>query len=103
MTEANLVHLVTLRCKDTGHANMCLEALTKYGRPDAMSYDCTSYEFGRKLGEPATVVLTERWTSWDKLDRLLAERVVSALPTYNALLAQPFDPERDTTRVELAA
>jgi quinol monooxygenase YgiN len=96
------LHLVTLRCKSAKHAEDCLAALKAYGRPDAMAYGCRSYEFGRVLGDETTVLLAERWEDWGALDRLLTEKVVPALPTYNALLERDFDPARDTRRISLA-
>ena len=100
-TSAPCVHVVTLQCKDAEHARNCLAALERYGRPDAEAYHCVSYEFGLKEGSADTVYLVERWRRWEDLDRLLAEKVVPALPTYNALLRQPFDPARDTLRIRL--
>jgi hypothetical protein len=99
---APFLHLVTLECKDAEHANRCLAALREYGRPDALRYRCAAYEFGLKAGTTSTVFLVERWSRWEDLDALLTEKVVPALPTYNALLKQPFDPGRDTLRVQLA-
>lgn len=108
MTSSNtlpgrFIHVVTLSCKDAARAQECLKALAAYGRPDAISYGCASYEFGLKVGDDATVLLVERWEDFAKLDRLLAEKVVPALPVYNALLARPFDPVRDTLRIALPA
>lgn len=96
------IHIVTLRCKGADAASNCLGALDAYGRPDALAYGCESYEFGRVPGDDTTVLLVERWSDFSKLDRLLAEKVVPALPTYNALLERDFDPERDTVRIALA-
>ena len=93
--------MVTLECKDAEHAQRCLAALEQYGRPDAEAYRCVSYDFGLKEGSEDTVYLVERWQRWEDLDRLLAEKVVPALPTYNALLRREFDPGRDTLRVGL--
>jgi hypothetical protein len=101
-TQGNLIHLVTLVCKDGEHATQCLTALTDYGRPDALAYRCLSYEFGLKHGTPDTVCLVERWNRWEDLDALLAEKVAPALPLYNRLLRQPFDPARDTLRISLS-
>jgi hypothetical protein len=98
---APLLHVVTLECKDAEHATRCLAALRDYGRPDALSFRCASYEFGVKEGTTSTVYLIERWSRWEDLDALLTEKVVPALPIYNALLARPFDPARDTLRVRL--
>lgn len=97
------LHIVTLRCKDATHAGHCLQALATYGHPDAMAYGAQSYEFGLVQGQDDCVKLVERWANFADLDRLLVERVVPALPTYNTLLAQPFDPARDTMRITLAA
>jgi hypothetical protein len=99
---APLLHLVTLACKDAEHATRCLAALREYGQPDALAYRCASYEFGLKEGTTDTVYLAERWSRWEDLDALLTEKVVPALPTYNALLKEPFDPARDTLRVHLS-
>jgi len=93
------IHIVTLACKDAAHASQCLDALTHYGKPDAIAYDCLAYEFGLKEGSADTVYIVERWKQWRDLDALLAEKVVPALPTYNALLKRPFDPALDTLRV----
>jgi quinol monooxygenase YgiN len=98
-----LVHLVTLECRDADHAHHCLEALQAVGRPDALAYGCLSYDVGRAEGCDDTVVLVERWRRWEDLDALLVEKVVPALPRYNALLRRPFDPGRDTRRVRLVA
>jgi quinol monooxygenase YgiN len=98
----HLLHLVTLHCKDAQHARRCMEALSAYGRPDALAYGCESYEFGLKDGASDTVLLVERWRSWENLDALLAEKVVPALPVYNELLKRPFDPASDTIRVSLS-
>lgn len=48
------------------------------------------------------MLLVERWSDRADLDRLLAEKVVPAPPTCNALLKRPFDPAADTLRVALA-
>lgn len=98
---ANLVHIVTLRCKDSDRAKQCLQALAEYGRKDALAYQCHSYEFGLQEGTQDTVYLIERWQQWGDLDKLLAEKVVPALPLYNELLLTPFDPAKDTLRVTL--
>jgi quinol monooxygenase YgiN len=74
--EGRLIHIVTLTCKDAEHATLCLGALDAYGRPDALSYGCASYEFGLKDGSGDTVLLVERWRDWADLDRLLTEKVV---------------------------
>lgn len=94
-------HIVTLRCKDADHASRCLEALRQYGRPDALSFRCASYEFGLQEGSPDTIHLVERWHRWADLDALLIQKVVPALPVYNALLQRPFDPATDTLRITL--
>jgi quinol monooxygenase YgiN len=99
----SLIHVVTLDCKDAEHAARCIEALTAYGQPDALSFGCLSYEFGLKEGATDTVYLIERWRSWQDLDALLGAKVVPALPMYNQLLKQPFDPGRDTLRIRLSA
>lgn len=101
-TKANRVHLVTLECMDEARATQCLEALAERGRPDALAFKCVAYEFGLKHGTTDTVCIVERWNRWEDLDSLLHEKVVPALPAYNALLKRPFDPARDTLRVELA-
>jgi hypothetical protein len=98
--EARLIHLVSLECKDDAHATRCLEALATYGRPDALAFNCVSYDYGRKLGT-SHICIVERWRRWEDLDALLTEKVVPALPLYNQLLARPFDPARDTTRIEI--
>jgi quinol monooxygenase YgiN len=95
------IHIVMLRCNSAEDATSCLHALSQYGRPNALEYGCESYEFGRKAGESETVILVERWPSFDLLDRLLTEKVIPALPTYNALLERAFDPLRDTIRLRL--
>lgn len=97
-----LIHIVKLTCKDAEHAARCLGALSAHGRPDALAYGCASYEFGLKEGTDDTVLLVERWSDWADLDRLLTEKVVPALPAYNALLKRPFDPATDTLRVAVA-
>jgi hypothetical protein len=95
------VHLVTLECKDQEHATRCIEALANYGRPDALSFKCASYEFGFKEGSSDTVCIVEHWRHWGDLNALLAEKVVPALPLYNQLLKRPFDPAKDTVRINL--
>lgn len=97
------IHIVTLECKDTEHATRCLEALEQYGKPDAISFKCLSYEFGLKEGSTETVHLVERWDRWEDLDALLTDRVVPALPLYNQLLKRPFNPATDTLRIKLAS
>ncbi|MCB1671624.1 MAG: hypothetical protein R3F41_10315 [Gammaproteobacteria bacterium] len=97
-----LMHIVTLDCKDAGHASQCLKALADYGRPDALAFNCVSYEFGLREGSAETVYLIERWRSWQDLDALLTEKVVPALPMYNQLLKRPFDPAQDTLRITLS-
>jgi hypothetical protein len=99
---ARCVHIVTLQCKDADHALRCAEALEQYGRPDALSFNCASYEFGLKEGTTDTMYLLERWHRWEDLDALLLNKVVPALPVYNALLARPFDPTTDTLRIRLS-
>jgi quinol monooxygenase YgiN len=100
-TFAPLLHVVTLECKDAEHADRCLTALREHGRPDALAYGCVSYEFGPRVDSPSTIQIVERWHRWEDLDALLQERVVPALPLYDALLASPFDPSRHTARTEL--
>lgn len=102
-TSAHLVHIVTLRCKDSARAKQCLQALAEYGRNDALAYQCQSYEFGLQEGTQDTVYLIERWQQWGDLDRLLTEKVIPALPLYNELLLNPFDPAKDTLRVTLSS
>jgi hypothetical protein len=97
-----LVHVVTLECKDDEHATRCLEALRNYGRPDALAYNCVSYDFGLKEGTSDMVYIVEYWHRWQDLDSLLQEKVVPALPLYNELLKRPFDPATDTLRINLA-
>lgn len=102
-TGGQLLHLVTLKCKDDAHAQRCLGALENHGKPDALAFDCVSYEFGLEQGSSDTVYIVERWNRWEDLDSLLTTKVAPALPTYNELLEYPFDPERDTVRIQLAA
>jgi hypothetical protein len=102
-TDGRLVHIVTLECKDAEHAARCIEALASYGRPDARSFNCISYDFGLKEGTTDTVYLVERWRRWEDLDALLSEKVVPALPLYNQLLRRPFDPAKDTLRITLSS
>jgi hypothetical protein len=101
--EGKCVHVVTLDCKDEQHAKQCIEALANYGRPDALAFNCVSYEFGMRVGTADTVCLVERWRRWQDLDALLNEKVVPALPMYNQLLKRPFDPSTDTVRIRLFA
>jgi hypothetical protein len=101
-TEGRCVHLVTLECKDEEHASRCIEALASYGRPDALAFNCVSYEFGLKEGTTNTVYIIEHWRQWQDLNALLNEKVVPALPIYNQLLKRPFDPAKDTVRVRLS-
>jgi hypothetical protein len=96
------VHVVTLACKDGAHAKQCVEALASYGRPDALAYNCASYEFGMLEGTVDTVYIIERWRQWSDLDALLNEKVIPALPLYNQLLKRPFDPSSDTMRIKLS-
>ena len=102
-SEGQLLHVVTLRCKDDDSASRCLAALANYGRPDALGFNCRAYEFGLKEGTTDTVVLVERWNRWEDLDALLLNKVVPALPLYNELLKRPFDPAQDTVRIALAS
>jgi quinol monooxygenase YgiN len=99
---SNLVHLVTLACRDEDHAQQCLSALAETGRSDALEYGCRSYDFGLRDGTNDVVRIVEHWSRWEDLDALLADRVVPALPVYNQLLARPFDPTIDTERITLA-
>jgi quinol monooxygenase YgiN len=101
-TDGQLVHIVTLQCKDADNAANCINALATYGRPDAEAFGCLAYEFGLKEGTQDTVHIVERWTDWADLDRLLTEKVVPALPLYNQMLLRPFDPGSDTLRIRLA-
>ena len=98
----NLVHVVTLECRDGEHAQRCLDALATYGRPDALAFNCVSYEFGFKEGTADTIYLVERWKQWGDLDALLQSKVIPALPLYNQLLKRSFDPARDTVRITLS-
>jgi hypothetical protein len=66
-----LLHVVTLACKDGEHATRCIDALTNYGKPDALAFNCCSYEFGLKNGTVDTVYIVERWNRWEDLDALL--------------------------------
>jgi len=100
--EGRHVHVVTLECKDAEHAARCLSALNARGRPDALAFNCLSYEFGLKEGTVDTVCLVERWRRWEDLDALLQLKVIPALPSYNALLRRPFDPARDTLRLTIS-
>jgi hypothetical protein len=99
--EGRLINIVTLNCKNEDLAKQCLGALENYGRPDALSYNCLSYEFGLKEGTTNVVCIVERWNSWDDLDRLAKEKIANALPMYNQLLKNPFDPAKDTLRIML--
>jgi hypothetical protein len=101
-TDGQCVHLVALNCKDEEHATRCIEALANYGRPDALAFNCVSYEFGLKCGTTDTVYIVERWRQWRDLDALLTEKVVPTSPMYNQLLKQPFDPSKDTVRISLS-
>lgn len=100
--EGTGVHVVTSDCKDGDYAKRCMEALAKYGRPDARAFRCVSYEFGIREGTASTVSIIERWRTWADLDALLTEKVAPALPMYNRLLKTPFDPSRDTLRIKLS-
>lgn len=102
-TEGPFLHVVTLECKDADHAERCIDALANYGRPDALAFNCRSYEFGLKEGATDTVCLVERWSRWEDLDALLSAKVVPALPLYNQLLKRPFDSARDTLRIRLSS
>lgn len=95
--------MVTLECKDAERATRCIDALANYGRPDALAFNCLSYEFGLQEGASDTVCLVERWSRWEDLDALLEAKVVPALPMYNELLKRPFDPAKDTLRIKLAS
>ncbi|KLV11563.1 hypothetical protein C9I92_12990 [Photobacterium ganghwense] len=97
----SLIHIVTLRCKDTDHARQCLELLEQFGKPDALHYRCLSYEFGLREGTTDTVCIVERWQHWQDLDALLQYKVTPALLMYNRLLSRPFDLETDTVRIRL--
>ena len=101
--DGDLMHIVTLNCKDAESADSCISALAAYGKPDALAYNCASYEFGRREGSEDTVYIIERWRRWSDLDALLNEKVVPALPMYNQLLKRPFDPSQDTLRICLSA
>lgn len=101
-TKGRLINIVTLHCKNEELAQQCLGALENYGRPDALSYNCLSYEFGLKEGTTDVVCIVEHWKSWDDLDRLAREKIADALPMYNQLLKNPFDPAIDTLRIELS-
>jgi hypothetical protein len=96
------MHIVTLACKDQEHAARCIEALTNYGKPDALAFNCVAYDFGIKEGADETVYIIERWTRWPDVDALLTQKVVPALPMYNALLKRPFNPTTDTVRIRLS-
>jgi hypothetical protein len=100
-SRGKLIHVVTLSCKDSESAYQCLDAWATYGKPDALSFNCSSYEFGLKAGYSDTVYLVERWNKWEDLDSLLKAKVIPALPMYNQLLKNPFDPATDTLRIEL--
>jgi len=102
-SNGRLINLITLVCKDNEHAQQCLDAIANYGKPDAMAYKCSSYEFGLKVGTKDTVCVVERWDRWEDLDSLLKDKVIPALPSYNQLLKRPFDFETDTVRVELSS
>ena len=100
--QGNFIHIVTLNCKDSEHTKQCLNALANYGKPDALSFGCSSYEFGLKSGSTDTVYIIERWKDWTNLDALLQAKVIPALPMYNQLLKTPFNPATDTLRIELS-
>jgi hypothetical protein len=59
-TDGQLLHVVTLACKDDEHATRCIAALSNYGRPDALAFNCLSYEVGLKEGTVDTVYIVER-------------------------------------------
>jgi len=88
---------------DAGSAISRSIARAAHGRPDALAFNCASYEFGVRQGAVDTVVLVERWTRREDLDALLSAKVIPALPVYNALLKRPFDPSKDTMRIEVTA
>ena len=102
-SDGRFMHVVTLDCKDEEHATRCIEALANYGKPDALAFNCISYDFGLKEGARDTVYLIERWNQWADLDALLTEKVVPALPMYNQLLKRPFNPAEDTVRISLSS
>ena len=102
MATGHLLHIVTLACKEADSAAACISALANQGRPDALSFNCQSYEFGLKNGTADTVIVIERWKRWEDLDALLVGKVVPALPMYNQLLKRPFDPATDTVRITLS-
>jgi quinol monooxygenase YgiN len=100
--EGPCMHIVTLDCKDEAHAKRCMDALANYGRPDALAFNCVSYDFGLKEGTTNTVYIIEHWRQWQDLNALLNEKVVPALPMYIQLLKKPFDPSKDTLRIKLS-
>lgn len=100
--EGTCLQVVTLECKDGEHAKRCLDALATYGRPDALAFNCVSYEFGLKEGTSDTIYLVERWKQCEDLDALIREKVIPALPMYNQLLKRPFDPAKDAVRITLS-
>lgn len=102
-SEGRFVNIVTLACKDEEHAARCLTALRLHGKPDALSFNCLSYEFGLKEGSPDTVYIVEHWARWEDLESCIAEKVAPVLPMYNELLKRLFDPARDTVRIALAS
>lgn len=95
--------MVTLDCKDESHALQCMEALAHYGRPDALAFNCVSYEFGFRDDSADTVYIVEHWRKWQDLNALLEEKVVPALPVYNQFLKRPFNPATDTLRINLSS
>jgi hypothetical protein len=101
-SKAKCIHIVTLNCKDSEHAKQCLNALANYGKPDALSFNCSSYDFGLKAGTEDTIYIVESWFAWADLDSLLHAKVIPALPMFNQLLKNPFNPGTDTLRIELA-
>jgi hypothetical protein len=101
-TEGRLSHVVTLGCKDEKHATRCIAALANHRRPDALAFNCVSYEFGLEEGIKDTVCIVERWARWEDRDSLLVEKVVPTVPLYNELLKRPFDRAQKTARIHLS-
>jgi hypothetical protein len=94
-------HNVTLPCKDEDDAQKMFDTLRTIGLPGAKGCNAYSYEFGLEVGSKTKVWVVEKWYKWEDLDAHLEKNVTPNLDDFNALMPEPFDPAKHTTRIEL--
>jgi hypothetical protein len=94
-------HNVVLPCKDAESAQNCIGVLKDAGLPGAMKSGAALYEFGLEMGSLTKVFVVEKWYKWEDLDEHLKVNIVPNLEVFNGFLVEPFDPAKNTARINL--